>query len=174
MEVAPHSWGERDVTSGDCIMRILAALILLLPAQTSSSPETLRLPCIADTMLSTSHGEERLNGGGRSNLRLKSIEDLAILDFDVTPLRGRSVEEARLFIFPTGPHKLRSIGISTIATPWKEGAGTGTPAGAGEATFMEAAHGERSWGAPGSDFYAASFGRGGSLWASRDLKAEAD
>jgi len=153
---------------------MLAALILCLPLQTASVPETLRLPCTGDTMLSTSHGEERLNGGGRSNLRLKGIEDLAILDFDVTPLKGRAVEEARLFIHPTGPHKLRSIGISTIATPWKEGGGTGKPAEPGEATFMEAASGERPWGQPGSDFYAASFGRGGSIWQARDLKAEAD
>jgi len=156
-------------------MRMLAAwTLLLLPAQTSAAPDTLRLPCTADTMLSTTRGEEGLNGGGRSNLRLKSIEDLAILDFDVSPLKGRTVEEARLFLVPTGPHKLRSIGISTIATAWKEGAGSGKPAEAGEATFLEAAHGERPWGGAGSDFYAVSFGRGGSIWAARDLKAEAD
>jgi hypothetical protein len=154
-------------------MRILAALLLFLP-QGAASPETLRLPCSADTMLSTSHGEERQNGGGRSTLRLKAIEDLSILDFDVAPLKGRTVEEARLFLFPTGPHKLRSIGISTIATPWKEGQGNGKNAEPGEASFKEAAAGERPWGAPGSDFYAASFGQGGSIWAARDLKAEAD
>lgn len=155
-------------------MRMLAALILVLQAQTSSSPETLRLHCTADTMLSTSPGEEHLNGGGRSNLRLKSVEDIAILDFDVSPLKGRTVGEARLFLHPTGPHKLRTVGISTIGTPWKEGAGSGRPAGRGEATFMEAAHGERPWGGPGSDFYAASFGHGGSIWAARELKPEAD
>ena len=155
-------------------MHHLAALLLLLSTQSASSPEPLRLPCTADTMLSMSHGEERLNGGGRSTLRLKAIEDLAILNFDVAPLKGRSVLEARLFLYPVGPHKLRSIGISTIATPWNEGQGSGKPAEPGEATFMEAAHGERPWGAPGSDFYAASYGRGGSIWAARDLKAEAD
>src|SRR5436190_1122942 len=155
-------------------MRILAPILVFLATQSAPASQPLRLPCIADTMLSTSHGEEGLNGGGRSNLRLKAIEDLAILDFDVTPLKGRTVEEARLFLYPTGPHKLRSLGISTIATPWKEGAGSGKPAEPGEATFMEAAHGERPWGAAGSDFYAASYGRGGSFWAARDLKAEAD
>ncbi len=154
-------------------MRILFTLLLILP-QAAASPETLRLPCSADTMLSTSHGEERQNGGGRSTLRLKAIEDLSILDFDVAPLKGRTVEEARLFLFPTGPHKLRSLGISTIATPWKEGQGNGKNAEPGEASFMEAAAGERPWGAPGSDFYAVSFGQGGSIWAARDLKAEAD
>jgi hypothetical protein len=150
------------------MMRILTVLMLLLPAQT----EPLKLPCIADTMLSTSHGEEKLNGGGRSNLRLKSIEDLAILDFDVALLKGRAVEEARLYFCPTGPHKLRSIGISTIGTPWKEGAGTGSPAQTGEPCFAEAAHGERPWAHPGSDFHAVSYGRGGSIWFAHEMKAE--
>jgi hypothetical protein len=154
------------------MMRILTALMLVLAAQAPSSSEPLRLPCIADTMLSTSPGEEKLNGGGRSNLRLKCLEDLAILDFDVAPLKGRTVEEARLYFCPTGPNKLRSIGISTIGTAWKEGAGTGTPAQTGEPCFAEAAHGERPWGPPGSDFYAVSYGRGGSLWFAREMKAE--
>jgi hypothetical protein len=154
-------------------MRTLIALVLFLPAQ-AAPPEALRLPCTADTQLSTSHGEENLNGGGRSTLRLKGIEDLAILDFDVSLLKGRIVEEARLFVFPTGAHKLRMIGLSTIGTPWNEGTGTGTPAKPGECSFMEAAHAERPWGHPGSDFHAVSFGRGGSLWFDRELKPQAD
>jgi len=154
-------------------MRTVMALVLFLPAQ-GAPPEALRLPCTADTQLSASPGEEHLNGGGRSSLRLKGIEDLSILDFDASPLRGRIVEEARLFVFPVGPHKLRTLGISSIGTKWNEGAGTGSPAKPGECTFSEAAHGERPWGPPGSDFYAVSFGRGGSIWFDRDLKAEAE
>ena len=100
-------------------MRILTALaLLLLPQAPPSSSDTLRLPCIADTQLSMSHGEEGLNGGGRSTIRLKGIEDLSIFDFDLTPLKGRTVEQAKLFVSPTGPNKLRSIGLSTIAVPW--------------------------------------------------------
>jgi hypothetical protein len=152
-------------------MRILAACLVLFQAQPG---DPLRLPVIADTQLSMSHGEERLNGGARSTVRLKGIEDLTILDLDLSALKGRTVEEARLFFFPVGPHKLRSIGISTIGSPWKEGAGTGSPAKPGEATFVEAAHGERPWGHPGSDFHAVTYSRGGSIWFARDLKAEAD
>lgn len=155
-------------------MRTLAAVLLVLSGREPSPSDILRLPCIADTMLSTSHGEEKLNGGARSTLRLKGIEDLSIADFDLASLRGKRVLEARLFFFPAGPHKLRSIGISTIGTPWKEGQGTGTPAKPGECSFSEASHGERSWGAPGSDFYAVSYGRGGSLWFAREIRAESE
>lgn len=152
-------------------MRIIAALLLLLQAQPA---DPIRLPVIADTQLSMSHGEERLNGGGRSTVRLKGIEDLTILDLDLSVLKGRTVEEARLYFTPVGAHKLRSIGISTIGTAWKEGQGTGSPAKPGEATFLEAAHGERPWGHPGSDFHAVTFSRGGSIWFVRDLKTESD
>jgi len=155
-------------------MRLLLALILLLPAQAAPSPEGLRLACIADTVLSSSGSEIHLNGGGRSNLRLKCIEDFPILDFDLIPLKGKVAEEARLFLAPTGPHKLRAIGLSTIGTPWKEGDGSGSPAKPGEACFAEAARGERPWGHPGSDFHSVTYGRGGSIWVSRDLKAETD
>ncbi len=155
-------------------MRPLFALILLLPAQAAPPSEGLRLACTADTVLS-SHGQEvHLNGGGRSNLRLKCIEDFPLFDFDLAPLKGKVVEEARLFLFPTGPHKLRAIGLSTIGTPWKEGDGSGSPAKPGEACFAEAARGERPWGAPGSDFHAVTYGSGGSIWFARDLKAETD
>jgi hypothetical protein len=154
-------------------MRLLLALVLLLP-QAASAGGPIRLPAVADTVLSTSAGEERLNGGDRSNIRLKGIEDLSIIDFDVAPIRGKTVEEARLFIVPTGANKLHRLGISTISSPWKEGTGNGTPAKPGEACFAEAARGERAWAHPGSDFYAVSFGRGGSIWFSRELRTEAD
>ncbi|HEV3028717.1 MAG TPA: hypothetical protein VG457_14155, partial [Planctomycetota bacterium] len=154
-------------------MRQLLVLVLLLP-QARSAADPIRLPAIADTQLSTSPGEEELNGGDRSNMRVKGIEDVSIIDFDVTAIRGKTVEEARLFVAPTGPHKLRTLGLSTISSPWKEGTGTGSPAKTGECCFAEAARGERPWAHPGSDFHAVSFGRGGSIWFSRDLRPEAD
>jgi hypothetical protein len=155
-------------------MRILAAAILLFPWQTPTSSEPLRLPVTADTMLSMSHGEEKLNHGSRSALRLKGIEDLSLFEFDLSPLKGRTVEEARLYVFPVGPHKLRTIGVSTVGSPWKEGAGHNKPAQPGEPCYLEAAAGERPWGHPGSDFHAVSFSRGGSIWFPREIKAEAD
>ena len=152
-------------------MRIFAALILLFQA---APAEPIRLPVVADAQLSMSHGEERLNGGGRSTRRLKGIEELTIIDLDLSAIKGRTVEEARLFFHPAGPNKLRSIGISTIGSPWKEGDGNGTPAKKGDVTFTEAAHGERPWAHPGSDIHAVTFSRGGSIWFARDLKAEPD
>src|SRR5262245_23332754 len=155
-------------------MRCILALLLCLQTQPSLPAEPLRLPVVADAQICMSHGEERLNGGARSAVRLKGIEDLTILDLDLGALKGRTVEEARLFFHPVGDNKLRSIGISTIGSPWKEGSGNGTPAKPGECTYLEAAHGERPWAHPGSDLHAVTFSRGGSIWFARDLKKEAE
>jgi hypothetical protein len=147
---------------------LLASLLLL------STQEPLRLPCTADTMISMTEREEHLNHGARSNLRLKGIEEFALLDFDLAPLKGRTVEEARLVFFPLEGHKLKSIGISSVGTPWREGKGSGEPAQPGEPSFLEAARGDRPWGHPGSDLYAVVFGRGGSIWFAREMRPEPD
>src|SRR5687768_5808722 len=171
MEAAAHYCRERDEPSGDGTMRILAMALLLFQVPAA---EPLRLPVVADAQICMSHGEERHNGGGRAAVRLKGIEDLTILDLDLSSLKGRTVEEARLFFHPAGPHKLRSIGMSTIGSPWKEGQGNGAPARPGEVTYLDAAHGERPWAHPGSDLHAVTFSRGGSIWFARDLKHEAE
>jgi hypothetical protein len=125
-------------------------------------------------MISMHHGEELLNHGSKSNLRLKGHEDLSLLQFDVAALKGKIVEEAKLVFFPFDGHKLKSIGISTVGTPWKEGEGASQPAKPGEPCFVEAARGERPWAHPGSDLHAVTYGRGGSIWAARDLRPEPD
>jgi len=151
------------------MMPVLAAVLGVALAQ-----EPLRLPSTADTLISIHEGEEHLNHGARSTMRLKGIEDLALLDFDVSALKGRTVEEARLHFFPLEGHKLKTLGLSTVATPWKEGRGEKEPARPGEPCFLEAARGERPWAHPGSDLHAVIFGRGGSIWFARDLRPEAD
>jgi hypothetical protein len=150
-------------------MRMLLLTFLLPQAEAP-----VRIPVRADTVLSLSDGEERDNGGARSTLRLKGIEDIPLFDFDLAPLKGRRVDEARFFFHPLEGHRLKTLGISTVSTPWQEGRGNGKAAQRGEPCFLEAARDERPWGDPGSDFHAVSFGAGGSVWFSRDLRPEAD
>jgi hypothetical protein len=148
----------------------VAALAFVLTALTSQGE---RLRCVADTGLCLHPGEVFVNQGGKPALRLKGIEHLVLMDFDVAPLKGRTVEEARLFLRPVAEHKLRRIGLSTVASAWAEGTGNGD-ARPGEPCFKEAARGGRPWAYPGSDFHAVSFGEGGSIWFVRELRPEAD
>jgi hypothetical protein len=73
------------------------------------------------------------------------VENIGLMDFDVSPLLGRTVEVAQLFVKPTGEHGLKTLGLSTVSSPWQEGRGDGGDAQPGEACFLEAARGERPW-----------------------------
>ncbi len=142
---------------------ILASIFCLLAQQ--------RLEVTADTSIYLSEGEERVNGGGRSTLRLKGIHNILLLDVDAAPLKGRRVEEARLFLRTAGPHKLRVLGLSSVASPWVEGQGNG-PAKPGESSSLDSGRGP--WAGPGSDFLSAVFGMSGTIWFRRDVRLEAD
>lgn len=130
-----------------------------------------RLEVKADTSICLSEGEENLNGGGRSILRIKGIHNVLLLDVDVAPLKGRRVEEARLFLRTPGPHKLKAVGLSSVASPWVEGQGNG-PAKPGEVSSLDSGRGP--WAGPGSDFLSAVFGANGTIWFRRDVRPEAD
>ncbi|HYE97843.1 MAG TPA: hypothetical protein VEJ18_02985, partial [Planctomycetota bacterium] len=119
-------------------------------------------------------GEEDQSYGARSTLRIKGNENFALFQFDLSPYKGRTIEEARLHLVPAGEHRLYRVGVSTVASAWIEGKGNGKAAEPGEPCFLEAARGQRPWAHPGSDFHAVSFGRGGSVWDVREVRAEPD
>lgn len=143
----------------------MSILILCLLAQ-----ET-RLEITADTAIYFSDGEENINGGGRSNLRLKGIHNVALLNVDVAPLKGKRVESARLHMRTPGPHKLRILGLSSVSTPWVEGQGNG-PAKPGESSSRDTGRG--LWAGQGSDFLSAVFGSNGTIWFRREIREEGD
>ncbi len=144
---------------------IIATILGLLAQQ----PQ--RLDITADTSIAFSDGEETLNGGGRSQLRLKGIHNILLFNVDVAPLKGKRVESARLHLRTSGPHKLKAVGVSSVASPWVEGQGNG-PAKPGESSSRDTGHGP--WAGPGSDFLSAVFGMNGTIWIRRDVQLEAD
>ncbi len=148
------------------------ALALLCALSASADP--LRLPVTADTSICIHENERALNDGGKSRLRVKGNEHILLFDVDVAPLRGKTVEEARLWVRAAGEVRLKTMGISSVGTSWSEGAGTDTEARKGESCFLAAARGEREWAGPGSDFLGAVFGAGGSLWDAVEVRAEKD
>lgn len=143
----------------------LPALLLgaaLASASRSAGPEPLKLPCTADTNVSSYPSERGLNYGKSARLRLKGIEMLMLARFDTERLGGRGVEKASLFLHVAGEHRLKTIGVSTVAVEWTEGEGTATPA-AGGATFEWAYAPKRRWGGRQSDVTDATFARQGTL-----------
>lgn len=122
--------------------------------------ERVVCPASRDVWLSSYRTEQDCNMGAAPKLKLKIYQEFALLDFDVTALRGREIRAAWLTIQPAGGHKfgfngntdLSWLTISTVAHSWVEGRSTGyhpDPEGHG-ATFNESSQGKSDWGWPGA------------------------
>src|SRR5207302_651438 len=74
---------------------------------------------------------------------------------------------------PSGPHRLKTIGLSTVGAEWSEGTEAGAAASGG-ATFEWADSGRRRWGGRQSDVTDATFTRQGTRAAYADLQPERD
>ncbi|KAF0243852.1 MAG: hypothetical protein FD180_3020 [Planctomycetota bacterium] len=136
--------------------------------------ETLRLPVTADTSICIAESERANNAGAKSHLRVKGIEHILLIDVDAAKLRGKTVEEARLWMRASNEVRLKTMGVSSVSTAWGEGKGADAPAAKGESCFLQAARNERDWAGPGSDFLGAAFGAGGSVWEAVEIREEKD
>ena len=142
-------------------------------AETGPAGEVVRLPAIADVWLSDATPRERdSNSGKYGRLKLKNIQEMALVRFDASAAKGRTVLAASLFLRRAGADKLRYIRVSTVNQDWAEGNGRmpyGPPSGA---TFLHAdgtPNVRRPWAWPGSSLADVIMSSGHSLgcWAER-------
>ncbi len=135
--------------------------------------ERARLPATADVWLSDAVPQERnTNSGKCSRLKLKSIQELALIRFDASAAAGREVLGATLFLRRVSDDKLRYLRVSTVSQDWVEGespGGYGPPTGA---TFLFAdarPDSLRPWAWPGSSLADVIMSSGNSLgcWGER-------
>jgi hypothetical protein len=142
------------------------------PARTSSaSKEALRAPVIRDTWFSNVGDEARCNLGGAAQLKLKSIQELTLVDLDPKPLQGRVVKSATLHLRVKGPEILRRVTVSSFASPWVEGTSPRYAEQAGSSTFAAQRHPDVPWAQPGSNLTAVMLGLGGTVWRKADPTA---
>jgi len=151
---------------------------LLLPFLTVASPaqpaEPVRIAVVADTNISSHPTEVRLNFGASPRIRLKGIEMWMLMMPDRDALRGRRIASAVLRLHPAGPVRLRTLGFSTVATPWLEGTGAGTESRDG-ATFHSPDGRDARWCAErAGDFTGAAFTVGGTRMAFADIRGAPD
>jgi hypothetical protein len=126
--------------------------------------DTAQLPCVADTNISSHPSERDRNFGRGSHIRLKGHEMLMLAKFDIARVRDWTVEHASLFLHAARPHKLKTIGISTVAADWTENG----------AMFTWANAGQRRWGGRQSDFTDAALTAAGTEVHYSDLKQHDD
>lgn len=160
----------------------LSLISLLLTLGRPAQAETVKLVATRDVWVSAYPEELDTSMGRTAQLKLKGNEELALLDFDTTPLRGKMIvsaelwmhnvpeaverEKQRLGVAPARADCLRKLGISTVGTDWVEGLQERSyqrdDAGHG-ATYREASYQRRAWAYPGSQLWAVIFGNGNSL-----------
>jgi hypothetical protein len=161
-------------------LAVIVAAVGLCAAEARA--EQVKLIATRDVWVSSVAEEADDSMGKTPQLKLKVNDEVALLDFDVSALRGRRIEAAELWMHNVAesvaeekkrlgvpeerPDCLRKIGVSTVSSPWEEGEQAATyrpdPAGHG-ATYDQASYGERNWAYPGSKLWAVIMGNGNSV-----------
>jgi hypothetical protein len=146
---------------------IIALAILTIATGATMAQETsrsIRLPVTRDTWFSNVGSEADSNTGGSARLKLKSIQEMALIDVETTPLKGRVVRSATLHIRSTGEPRLKRVTVGSFGSEWFEGnAGSYEPQ-KGSSTNNHKRHPDVPWTVPGSDLCSVILGQGGTAW----------
>ena len=139
-------------------------------APTGSKSQVVRLEVTRDTWVSEVGQEADGNNGGAPRLKLKSIQEMTLIDVDPAPLRGRVVAAAALHLKSAGDPPLRRVTVGGIGAQWFEGSGSGYAQQAGGATFRHRRHPDLPWSIarPGGDLCHVILGNGGTNWGMAD------
>lgn len=141
-------------------------LVILMTVQVFAGParaERVRCPATKDVWLSAAGEEADCSMGLTDRIKLKVLQELGLMAFDVSALRGRTIRAANLYLYPADseqpvlipdrPTPLRWVVVSTVSSHWQEGLQDQSyktdPKGHG-ATFNEASYQVKPWCWPGS------------------------
>ena len=147
-------------------MKTLAFLFLLSSLVVGSEPS--RVEVSRDTWVSSYPTEVEGNNGASPKLKLKGVQELALIDIDTSALKGKRVIKAQLHLHGEGDAPLGRVTVSTITEDWVEGNGTGYKKTAGASSFTWARTGEKRWGSNQADITSVINSAGGSLWGFAD------
>ncbi len=149
---------------GDAQSAVPAPLPAVPPPAPHAADDGLRLPVTRDTWLSNVGPEGEGNNGGASQLKLKSNQEMSLIDIDPIPLKGHVIASATLHVHLSGGEVLRRVTVGSFAAAWTEGTATGYASQPGSSTFNHRQHPDVPWAYPGSDLTAVMLGSGGTIW----------
>jgi hypothetical protein len=156
----------RAVLAWTCLLAALAGRAA--GADPRPEPGAIRVPVTRDTWLSSVGREADGNNGGVPRLKLKSYQEMSLVDIDSGPLKGRVVQRASLHLRLAGPERLGRVTVGSIAADWVEGTGRNYEPQPGSSSFNRRRHGDVPWSHPGSDLCSVILGQGGTLWHMAD------
>ncbi|MBN1808707.1 MAG: DUF4091 domain-containing protein [Planctomycetes bacterium] len=139
------------------ILSVVAALAVFAGAVYGGE---IRLPCTRDVWISAfgapglggKNPETETSMGKRDRVKLKTLQENGLFDFDASACRGKTIEKATLYLHERDSTKLRWMGASTVSSDWMEGSGNSDykPDPTGGASYLWASHRVKPWSYPGS------------------------
>jgi hypothetical protein len=133
-----------------------------------SAAQVRRLDVVRDTWVSEVGREVDGNNGAAPRLKLKSIQEMTLLDIDARSLRGKTIKTAELHFKLAGDEPLRRVTLSSVGAEWFEGIGSGYAIQSGGATFRRRRHPDLPWSIGGGDLCHVVLGNGGTIWRMAD------
>jgi len=130
--------------------------------------EAVRLPITRDTYFSHVGKEFDGNNGGATRMKLKSYQEMSLVDVDPAPIKGRKILGAILHLRLAGNEPLRRVTVSSFAAPWVEGTSSNYEPQKGSSSFNAREYPDVPWTVPGSDLTAVMLGAGGTIWRMAD------
>ena len=91
------------------------------------------------------------NNGGSARLKVKSNQEMSLIDIDPKPLRGRVVTRATLHLHSTGEPRLKRITVGTFGAEWVEGTAASYEPQPGSSSHNHRRNPDVPWTFPGSD-----------------------
>jgi hypothetical protein len=161
---------------------LYAPIVIVLGAATAAPPpesraqsqpppaarRSVRLDVSRDAWISDVDRERDGNNGGAPRLKLKSIQEMSLIDIDARRLAGRTIRSAVLHLKLAGDETLRRVTLSSVGAEWFEGTGNGYAIQPGGATFRHRRHPDLPWSLGGGDVCAVVLGNGGTTWRMAD------
>lgn len=137
------------------------------------SGHSVRCPVTRDTFVSAYKGEKDGSNGGGSRLKAKGNQEFILFDIDPNALKGKVITGALLHLRSASPEKapLARLGVSSVASEWREGKSRNYHPEQGGACFSQAEFKNRDWAYSGSSIMDAAFGRGHTIWRFADCTA---
>lgn len=152
---------------------ITLLLACLAGFQADGTSRSLRLEMTRDAWVSEVGREADGNNGAASRLKLKSIQEMSLIDIDPAPLRGHVIQSAELHLKLAGDQPLRRLTVSSVGAEWFEGTGSNYARQPGGATFRHRRFPDLPWSSnrPAGDLCNVILGNGGTVWGNADASA---
>ncbi len=144
--------------------------------------EPIRCPVVKDVWIATQNEERNHSMGKTDRMKLKVLQEMGLIGFDVSALKGKKIRSAELYLHPVEGSEsrfvegratdLRWVIVSTVTSPWVEGSGDQSykpdPQGHG-ATYLEASYQRQPWAWEGSKLSAVINGQLNSVYSVNEI-----